>query len=41
MDPYDAELSAVYRLDRHDEIVRVLHLRASLSRKHSTSCRRR
>ena len=34
MDPYDAELSAVYRLDRHDEIVRVLHLRASLSRKH-------
>ena len=34
MDPYDAALSAVYRLDRHDEIVRVLHLRTSLSRRH-------
>ena len=34
MDPYDAALSAVYRLDRHDEIVRALHLRASLSRRH-------
>ena len=34
MDPYDAALSAVYRLDRHDEIVRVLHLRTSMSRKH-------
>ena len=34
MDPYDAALSAVYRLDRHDEIVRVLHLRTSMTRKH-------
>ncbi len=34
MDPYDAALSAVYRLDRHDEIVRVLHLRTSMSRGH-------
>jgi hypothetical protein len=34
MDPYDADLSAVYRLERHDEILRVLHLRASLSRGH-------
>lgn len=34
MDPYDAALSAVYPLDRHDEIVRVLHLRTSLSRRH-------
>ena len=34
MDPYVTELSTVYRLDRHDEIVRALHLRASLSRKH-------
>lgn len=34
MDPYDADLSAVYRLDRHDEIVRALHLRTSMSRRH-------
>ncbi len=34
MDPYDADLTVGYRLDRHDEIVRVLHLRASMSRKH-------
>ena len=34
MDPYDAELSAVYRLDRHDEMLRVLHLRTSMSRRH-------
>ena len=34
MDPYDAALSAVYRLDRHDEIVRVLHLQTSMSRQH-------
>ena len=34
MDPYDSALTAVYRLDRHDEIVRVLHLRTSMSRKH-------
>jgi hypothetical protein len=34
MDPYDADLSAVYRLDRHDEILRVLHLRTSMSRRH-------
>ena len=34
MDPYDSALSAVYRLDRHDEIVRALHLRASMSRRH-------
>jgi hypothetical protein len=34
MDPYDADLSVVYRLDRHDEIVRALHLRTSLSRRH-------
>ena len=34
MDPYDADLSAVYRLDRHDEVLRVLHLRTSMSRKH-------
>ena len=34
MDPYDAALSAVYRLDRHDQILNVLHLRTSMSRKH-------
>jgi len=34
MDPYDADLTVGYRLDRHDEIVRALHLRSSLSRRH-------
>jgi hypothetical protein len=34
MDPYDADLSAVYRLDRHDDVLRVLHLRTSMSRRH-------
>ena len=34
MHPYDAGVSAVYRLDRHDQILSVLHLRTSLSRKH-------
>ncbi len=34
MDPYDAALSAVFRLDGHDELLRVMHLRASLAREH-------
>ena len=34
MHPYDADVSAVYRLDRHDQILSVLHLRTSMSRKH-------
>ena len=34
MTPYEADVSAVYRLDRHDEILRVLHLRTSMSRRH-------
>ena len=34
MDPYDADLTVGYKLDRHDEIIRVLHLRTSMSRKH-------
>ena len=34
MDPYDAALSAVYRLDTHDELLRVVHLRVLLAREH-------
>ena len=34
MDPYDSDVSSVCRLDRHDDILRALHLRTSMSRRH-------